>query len=44
VLDSVPFSNYVNSREPWLDGLDGCEALMVTPSGLLRATDGWPAA
>jgi thiamine biosynthesis lipoprotein len=27
----------------WLDGLDGYEALMVAPSGLLRVTAGWPA-
>jgi FAD:protein FMN transferase len=28
----------------WLDGLDGYEGLLVTSSGLLRATGGWPAA
>ncbi|MFF5228762.1 FAD:protein FMN transferase [Dactylosporangium sp. NPDC000521] len=27
----------------WLEGLDGYEALMVTASGLVRVTEGWPA-
>jgi thiamine biosynthesis lipoprotein len=29
---------------PWLDGLAGYEALLVSRSGLLRSTGGWPAA
>ncbi|GIE53670.1 FAD:protein FMN transferase [Amorphoplanes nipponensis] len=28
---------------PWLEGLDGYEALLVTRSGLVRSTTGWPA-
>jgi thiamine biosynthesis lipoprotein len=28
----------------WFTGLDGYEALLVTTSGLLRTTDGWPPA
>jgi thiamine biosynthesis lipoprotein len=28
----------------WLDGIDGYEALLVTRSGALRTTAGWPAA
>lgn len=28
----------------WLDDLDGYEAMLVAPSGLLRATEGWPRA
>jgi thiamine biosynthesis lipoprotein len=28
---------------PWLENLDGYDALMVTRSGLLQATAGWPA-
>jgi thiamine biosynthesis lipoprotein len=28
----------------WLDGLNGYEALLVAPTGLLRATDGWQTA
>lgn len=26
----------------WLDGVDGYEALLVAPSGLVRTTEGWP--
>jgi hypothetical protein len=26
----------------WLEGLPGYEALMVTGSGLVRVTEGWP--